>query len=143
MSAALHLARRRSYGLNWKGGGISRDDYTLQEMQVLKMGQTLWVTNAKSVQHRYPDMFELPGPIEDDYVLTERDLVKFPYPDLVQLLKSCDCLAYQSSEIDDGEETESFRIIAAIQKAAWQMTDEYDKAEWGAPERKERAPLGL
>lgn len=53
---------------------------------------------------------------------------------MVQVLKSCDCLEYQSCENDDYEKSIAAKIINSIRTHAIHALPGYDDAAWGAPE---------
>ena len=50
---------------------------------------------------------------------------------VIQILKSCDCFAYQSCEYDDWNKSTAHKILNAIRKEAISRLPGYDNAQWG------------
>lgn len=99
----------------------------------------LWQENIKSVSHRYPheSSATLPGPIDEDFVITAKDIPALLADfNPVQILKSCDCYAYQTCEHDEWEQSEAHTFIESLRSSAWHSLPGYDAAEWRAPEIK-------
>lgn len=48
----------------------------------------------------------------------------------VQIIKACHCLAYQSCETDDWDETEAAAILRGIEESAVRSLPGYDAAAW-------------
>lgn len=107
------------------------------EKNVNRVGQMLWDENKKSIASRYPDTVQPDGSIEwdegEDYVYGQHD---YPCYDLdpVQVIKACDCYAYQSCEHEGWEGSEAHAFIEALIKHSTSYLPGYDQAEWGAPE---------
>jgi len=103
--------------------------------KAVKVGQMLWDENIKSVLCRCPDDTKdtAPGPIGETYVFALSDSVPWLEFDPIQVVKSCDCYAYQSCEHEEWKDSESFAFIESLRHHAWSRIDGYDKAEWGPP----------
>lgn len=108
---------------------------------------TLYRENVRSVSYRYPNSGrdDLPGPIADaGFVgVTNRDLCNSGYlmiPAIV-ILKSCDCLEYQSCETPDYRQSVAYRLLNAIRRAAIRALPGYEDGPWGfeLPARKRAA----
>ena len=89
------------------------------------IGQILVNQNYRSVNHRYNDM-EIPP---------EYHWERYPLSKLsaVQVIKACDCYAYQACEVDDWETTEAHKIIDTIRERAIDELPGMEEAEWGVP----------
>jgi hypothetical protein len=98
---------------------------------------TLYRENVRSVSYRYPNSGrdDLPGPIADaGFVdVTNRDLCNGGYISIkaVSVLKSCDCLEYQSCETPDYKQSVAYALLSAIRRAAIRSLPGYDDAPWG------------
>lgn len=92
-----------------------------------KLGNILWQANAVGVNARYRDA----QTVEE---LTSRDVYLAPV-DPMQLLRSLDCLAYQSCDAASWEDSVAAGIVRRMTKAAYQSLPGYSSATWGAPER--------
>ena len=106
------------------------------------VGQMLWNANADSIFARYPDthgdLSNAPGPIGEFYVYDEHRPQYGLVVEPVQVLKSCNCFAYQSCEHEGWKDSEAKAFIDALIHHAIGRLPGYDKATWGAPERKGR-----
>jgi hypothetical protein len=93
--------------------------------------------NVRSVRHRYPKDADMTD--DSPIVVTTGDFVdvRFLNVKAVQILKLCDCLAYQSCETDDWEQSAAYELIAAIRFAAIRALPGYEAAPWGFPDRQE------
>lgn len=91
------------------------------------VASSLYRENARSVHARYGG--EMP------YADCGTPIPSFAWLrfDPVQVIKACHCLAYQSCETDDWEETEAAAILRAIESAYVRRLIGYEEAEWGAP----------
>lgn len=93
--------------------------------------------NLKSLATRYPDTKADPAldfaGVEDKIFLRRciveatRDWHVNPF----EILKSCDCLDYQSCEFDEWPQSTSYKILAAIRSSAYKKLDGYENAQWG------------
>lgn len=102
-----------------------------------QVGQMLWDENIRSVSHRYPDCdpHDLPGEINAaPYLFKMRPNDCWPNMSAAQVLKSIQCLRYQSCEHPEWEESEAKQFINRLQQAAIRHLPKYDDLEWGAPE---------
>lgn len=98
-----------------------------------EVGQMLWDENRASIRARYPDTDHMPGPVGENYVYGKHS--RFPHVpiDPVQVLKACDCFAYQACEHDGWNDSEAKAFIDALTRDTWHALTGYDAAEWGAP----------
>ncbi len=120
------------YGFQWRHGGKTHG--IIEEVPLANM---LWQENLKSVMARYPDSTkdDLPGPIGETYEFTEDNFptLRWAKFDPAQVVKACDCYAYQSCEHDEWEASEAKAFVDALRVHAARAMPGYDKAEWGAP----------
>ncbi len=91
-----------------------------------KLGNILWQANAVGVNARYNDN-------EAPEELTSRDVQLFPI-DPMQLLRSLDCLEYQSCDAASWQDSVAAGIVRRLIKLAYQSLPGYTSAIWGAPE---------
>lgn len=107
------------------------------------LGRVLWRENVRSVKARYSgcadDRLPGPQPTPDPESFSWRPTTRTISP--VQALKACACLAYQSCETDDWEETEAFRALKVIEEVAIADLPGYDEAQWEIEERDEPSDL--
>lgn len=105
----------------------------LGEVTEDELGQLLLRENVRSVTTRYPNdsADDLPGPINQKRVW--RYSYK-PVPHAMMqpawVVKSCDCLDYQSCETDDWRETAAYLVLQAIRESAVNALIP-DDAPWG------------
>lgn len=129
-------------GMSWYHAGESHQMQDGNVTETIRVANILWQENIKSVMTRYPDsnFDNLPGPIGESYVISERDLTTFwDIFSPIQVVKACHCYEYQSCEHDGWEASEAHAFINSLEGAAIHSMPSYDKAEWGAPKpRKER-----
>lgn len=94
----------------------------------------LYQENIKSVKARYPNCndSELPGPIDrpDSIAIGYDQIARPKVKDIVNILKMCDCLQYQSCETDEYELSKAYRLLSAIRSAAIRELPGYDGAPW-------------
>ena len=142
LTAALELARRNRHG----SGGF--DYFHAGERHEVKTptdqadaANLLLLENIKSVSHRYPgdkSSATLPGPCASEEI-TERDFsgpfVRWTRIDPVQVLKSINCLRYQSCEHDEWKESEAYSLLNSLERDCVHALPGYENAEWGAPEQ--------
>lgn len=102
-----------------------------------RIANVLWLENCKSVGARYPDEDPLSLPGAPSSGISPADVVQHGPPgvdfDPVQVLKACDCYAYQACEHQEWQTSEAFAIITALRSKAWHALPGYDAAEWGPP----------
>jgi hypothetical protein len=93
--------------------------------------------NLKSLSTRYPDTkadpaLDFAGVQKDIFlrrcnVEASRDWHVSPF----EILKSCDCLDYQSCEFDEWTKSTAYKILASIRSSAYRKLDGYEGAQWG------------
>jgi len=146
VEAAMHPWAIADAGISWawdidheagtyKRGEIRPGNYA----RAVEVAQMLWDENVRAVRIKYPDTDALPGPIGEDYKITQQDFsgALWQRIDPVQVIKACDCYEYQSCEDPDYYQTEAAAFIRSLRKRAINYLPGYDEAEWGAPK-----PLG-
>ena len=116
------------------------DSFGNDDAQAARFAQLLWDENRKSILYRYPDCNEdgahLPGSIEDDdngFIFGDWPHGMPPRLDPVQVIKACDCYAYQSCEHPGWESSHAKKMVDSIASAACSHLPGYDDAAWGAP----------
>jgi hypothetical protein len=99
-----------------------------------EIGAMLLRENERSVRDRYPDCGDdLPG--RTDETVAGYRFQLFPCVlTSVEVIKLCRCLAYQSCETDDWEQTPSFALLQAIEHHAVNGLPGYEAAPWGISE---------
>ena len=127
-----------SYGVThgaWISPGADLRDID-QQVQV---GQMLWDQNIDSVLSRYPEDTRetMPGPVGDDFILTEADFTRDRYQrfEPIQVIKACSCYAYQACENDAWKDSLACRFIDWLESDAIATFPGYEEAVWGAPPR--------
>lgn len=120
-----------AYGVNRRQ--INRDGDLASDAEI---GQMLLSENVKSVAYRYPDTeeSELPGPVGYSEIYRHNPRATWLNLNPVQVLKSCDCLAYQSCEHPEWETSKAYHYLETLKSAAYHRMPEYESAKWGAPE---------
>ena len=98
------------------------DEWT-RDFDPQKTGEMLWQENARSVAHRY---HEAPNPTPYRY-----RIVPLAQITPVAVLKSIDCLDYQSCETDDWTETPASRLLQRVRAVAIRRLPGYESAPWG------------
>ena len=100
----------------------------------------LWDENFASINARYPDTIDnpenSPGVIteaESGFVYGKHEDLFLYSIDPAQVLKSCDCLEYQSCEHDGWEDSQAHAFLVSLRGSTWRHVPGYDDAEWGAP----------
>ena len=117
----------------YKRDTIACNDYA----HAAEVGNMLWLENVKSVSARYPgeSSGKLPGPIGGSFVIESADITHWPQIEPVQVLKACDCYAYQTCEHDEWKDSQAHAFIERLRSAAVHALPGYDAAEWGAPKK--------
>ncbi len=103
------------------------------------LGRELWNENVVSVAYRYDDADDLPA--EEgftpetalDYTLPTSAWMR-PAASAASILKTADCLEYQSCEHPGWETSRAKKLLDAIRSVAWRRVPGYEEANWGAPE---------
>jgi len=128
--------------LSWEFGDQHREVRHGDLEAAAKLGQMLWDENIRGVSHRYPgeSTDTLPGPCRESFKFTERDVQTDRKIDPVQLLKSLSCLEYQSCDRPEFKDSEAAHVIERMRGSAICALKGYDRAEWGAPPYRRRAP---
>lgn len=107
----------------------------------------LWLENVRSVSTRYPheSSATLPGTANTQFVIHPRDFNRVRWMEFkpAQILKACDCYAYQTCEHEEWKESEAFAFINSLRSAAWHSLPDYEACVWGAPESTERKVVKL
>jgi len=88
------------------------------------IGQILVNENYRSVNARYDEQAQAPE-FEYDSSSRRGDIYS-----AVQIIKACQCYAYQACETDDWESTEAYAIIETIKAEAIHRLPGYDTADW-------------
>jgi hypothetical protein len=99
----------------------------------------LFRENVRSVQYRYPDDKNLPGPINMPEAITVKPMHCAYAPwvlPAVSILKMCDCLEYQSCETRDYYDSLAYELLQAIRKSAIRLLP-------GSEQRRAGRELGL
>lgn len=122
----------------YKRSTLPRGDHA----KALRVGQMLWDENVKSVQARYPGDRELPGPIDCDYQYSNSVPLFYVFAP-VQVIKACDCYAYQSCEHDEWKTSEAKAYIDALRLTACRHLPGYEDARWGAPQLRNQSKVRL
>ena len=117
--------------------------FSLMQLTPNDLGAILLAENVRSVQARYPReaVATLPGPCDQSRVLAYQYQ---PVPSLnaAWVVKSCDCLDYQSCETDDWRDTLAYAIVQTIRESAISALTE--DAPWGVTDEDlTRGPLAL
>lgn len=102
------------------------EHYDLRRVEdATTIGRILLAENIRSVTHRYPQDAH-PDPTTYHFTLYPH------YPmSSVAALKLVDCLAYQSNESDDWEQTEAHKILNQLTAGFIRALPGYDAAPWG------------
>jgi hypothetical protein len=95
----------------------------------------LYQENVRSVRYRYPDdkWDDLPGPrVKPVHCLVDPAelLITLPKFSIVQLLKFCNSLEYQSCETDDYKQTKAYELLCAIREELVRDLPGYEEAHW-------------
>lgn len=133
VKAALHLSEPDAFYWHYGEGDLIVAPWSIKSQ--VHIAQVLWDENIHAVAIRYPNS-DLPGPIEDDYVITEKDFRRMHWDkfDLPQITKSCECYNYQAMEDPEYENTVAFAFIKRLLSLALNSLPGYKEAVWGAPE---------
>jgi hypothetical protein len=111
-------------GQPWHRGDLTCNDYE----KAAEVANMLYAENLRSIQARYP------GGGDSIETIRPSDFATVPASiDPVQVLKSCDCLEYQSCEHDGWGISEAKAFLCSLRKHAWQSLAGYDAAAWGPP----------
>lgn len=115
---------------------VSTESGQLTEHDADKAVQILYLQNLVSVATRYPGDTEMLG----DPEYTPRPVVDPVDP--VVVLKSCDCVEYQSCETDDYYTSLAYKILDALRRAVIAQLPGYERAPWGweRPRAEQAAP---
>jgi hypothetical protein len=132
VDAAAYLAQRTKVSFRYTENLVIRPGCDKETKAAI--GQELWNENIKSVQECYPEdsLDELPGPIGENYTLTVDDFPPRPFHDwsLVQIIKACDCYAYQSCEHYGWHDSAARQFTETIIDRVCMELPGYDDANW-------------
>lgn len=95
----------------------------------LAYARTLQDANAASVDARYGSNDGCIDPV----AAADLEAVRVDELPPVAVLKACDCLEYQSSEVDDWYTSDAKLLLDAIRERAVRMLPGYESAHWGYP----------
>jgi hypothetical protein len=108
-------------------GVLAGERATIRPDETETIAQILRAENVRSLRIRYQNRAdELIGAPRYAYRSVRSDLL-----DAVAVIKSCDCLEYQSCEADDYRETLAYQVLSAIRRAAMRALPRYEDAPWG------------
>ena len=137
VKAARHFGIKSGGDFSWYW---NEERHTLDRCDIssqIGVANMLWRENVKSVMARYPDADygNMPGTAGENYVIDERDFnMDWMIFEPTQVIKCCNCYAYQSCEHDGWRASESYAFIEHLKALAITALPKYDSAEWGAPE---------
>jgi len=117
-----HIAAVASYAVAkkvWLGNASAKDS------DFKSIYETLAKANVVSVCHRYAD----DKPEEYGDVLRAPRLSSVQHS-AIQIVKLCDCLAYQSSETEDWQSSDACKLLGRIRDAAINALPGYDDVKW-------------
>ena len=123
INALVTYANLERIGYFWQG---KRRDVREDPRRIASV---LYAENVRSVNARYNDAAPAHG---HEY------RIELSHLSHIGAIKACHCLAYQSCETDDWEETEAAAILRAIEASAVRKLPGYDEAAWelrGQPSR--------
>jgi hypothetical protein len=110
-----------------------QDAHGINTESATRIAAILHAENVRSVNTRYRESAPLDGfTFKSEAVFASR-------LSAVQVIKACQCLAYQSSEADQWKDSEAFAILRSIESAAVRCLPGYDEAEWSMPENTGRS----
>ena len=93
--------------------------------------------NIRSLRSRYgntaDELIGEEGEITEEEYRELQHKYFFKSPDMVQIIKACDCLEYQSCESSDWERTQASAFVDTLRRRACHKLPGYDDASWGAP----------
>lgn len=118
------ITRHGSNAVRYYWRGVSRD---VRHKGAQRIASVLYSENVRSVNTRYNDC---ESPVGFVFRNVPYACNKTP----VEIIKACHCLAYQSCETSDWEETEAFAVLQAIESTAVRMLPGYDEADWSIHE---------
>ncbi len=97
--------------------------YDARNLTDTDLGQLLLTENNRSVNYRYEETDEAPA--------YEHRPVRYDAIDAVTVLKSVQCVNYQSCETDDWKTTAAYGVLKAIEQGAIAHLPGYRDAAWG------------
>lgn len=115
--------------------GFDRMNAASKETLATAYADTLYQENIRSIRSRYPERTwnDLPGlghmPLH--IVVTSREMADPSLkPDIISILKMCDCLEFVSRENEDYWETPAYLLLRSIRSEAISRLDGYEDACW-------------
>lgn len=101
-------------------------EYANKDVDASDVGRLLWTENLASVAHRYGP--QLDAPHTENY----RHQIDLSAPNrAVEVIKSIQCLEYQSCEHDGWESSAAHCFLQNLKSEAIRNLPGYDKAPWG------------
>lgn len=132
VNAAFRRRQGETLYYHWDGGGHQCQPGDSDA--AVRIAQVLWAENVASVAHRYSGdaRSKLPGMVRDAEAGFEYGRHEWDHrePNWVQVLKACDCYAYQSCEHPGWDGSEARAIIEAIRSMAIHALPGYYEAAW-------------
>lgn len=114
--------------LRWWHGGEWRALEAGNPDEMCRVAQILHDANLASFRSVYP------REKVEGYRLTPADLSrKWDRYDPVQVIKTCQYIAYQSDDPEEWRDSEARAILEAIKEKATMKLPGYNEAEWGEP----------
>ena len=117
-----HIAEVANYAVArkvWLGSGSAKSE------DFGRIYKSLAEANVHGVCNRY----------SDDKASDYADVLRAPRCgssslSAVEIIKLCDCLEYQSSEVDGWQESYAYRLLNSVRAAAINALPGYEDAEW-------------
>lgn len=140
--AAMHRRIIQTGAFSWyygDGGNRRRKELTCADYsEAVKTGNMLWAENIRSVGFLYStkDPFDLPGPVDESFILSEKDIYWPDSPEPLQVIMACKCYEYQSCEHPGWNGSSSKSFIDGLKDAAVTAIPGWDNLAWGAPPRR-------
>lgn len=113
---------RESDRRQWRGWHPNSD-------QAGEMAAVLTAENDKSIKARYPDDTDIPEAVDTKNLGVYRELTP------IEVIKACNCLAYQSCEHDGWDNSEARKLLDDIIDCAIGKIPGYDAAPWAIDDR--------
>jgi len=102
----------------WHGNPSTKFSVAGNEQQTAEL---LFAENVKSVNYRYKESSDTTGIVYDPFAPSLRP---------IEVIKACDCLAYQSCEDPEWEESLACKLLKEIQRCAITCLSGYGNARW-------------
>jgi len=95
-----------------------------------RIGEMLMLENVKSVNDRYEDSDDLPGPTDAYWLQKFKHKPQQYQLTAVEGLKAINCYGYQSCEHEGWEASEAYRYCQALRASLIHNLPGYDAATW-------------